>query len=639
MNVMMLSRSVRTRNVLRFCRPYSSSSEATVNGGRYDGNLTDSTTATALRLNLQGKLADKDENDDNALVKNGEPEYYKLSLKKQRLHPHNALGKTTGGELLVLPSKISEYISELTLNQHPQDLRQKVARYYVDLGRTAVHRPAVDKADTDSHLLGVFLQSYASTYSVLKEAQRRMGEEEWRPKKILDVGFGPATGIVALNEVMKDVPDWNPDRKNSVIIGNGAMKKRAKGILKAQEEPEEGEEGSTNISHRLPGYNSTKKYDLIIATHQLYRSDFHFPASVDDHTAHLLSLLEPDGILVLVERGDPKGFESIARARQIMLRPEDHATGDISKTPRVWKGGRKVSSAEDQKLEAPYKVKVLAPCSHHGTCPLSVGLDKRVRSKNSGFYNWCKFGQMVQRPKYMIELKKGQYLASKWDEETPGRGPGGKALAGSGRPGGKSFETASHSYLIVQRSDNKPIETFSSSDSWARVLRPPMKRDKHVIMEVCSPTAEIEQWTVTKGFNKQAYHDARKATGGDLWALSAKSFQARGGNRKALAKAERAVERSKGKFPPEEAGEQQSNEILEQQQEDNIIKDAWEANDLQLEYNQEFEDDDENFELETYFNEMEDEFVKSQKYQRQIAKERKAQHWEKKSKKKTSSRW
>jgi hypothetical protein len=50
-----------------------------------------------------------------------------------------------------------------------------------------------------------------------------------------------------------------------------------------------------------------------------------------------------------------------------------------------------------------------------------------------------------------------------------------------------------------------------------------MKRRGHIILEVCTPSAKIERWTVPRSFSKQAFRDARKARWGDLWALGAKT--------------------------------------------------------------------------------------------------------------------
>jgi ribosomal protein RSM22 (predicted rRNA methylase) len=464
----------------------------------------------------------------------------------QRLHPNTLLGKSTGDRLLVLPEPIAEAINRSTVNYNPQKLRTNAARYYLSLAEGGAHRPAQESVDVETHLTGVFLQNYASLHNILTEARRRLGMT-WRPNRVLDVGFGPATGIVVLNEVFADAHDWDPDRKLAVIIGHPQMKTQATAILQTQiheqklkdeSEPDDSNGGTTRtvIRQQMPAYGSSAKYDLIIASHQLYRSGFHYPASVDDHTSHLISLLAPNGVLVLMERGDPSGFESIARARQIMFRPED--TQDVSKTPRPYKGNA-------QSEQTDFNLRIVAPCAHQGKCPLQVELSRRNQGKDPAFFNWCKFAQMVQRPKFSQELKKGQVLAQKWENDgTDGtavpKGKGGKSLSGGGRPFGKSYETATHSYIVVQRDG-----VSDERDSWPRILRPPLKRDKHVIMEVCSPSSNIEHWTVTQGYDKEAYHDARKASGGDLWALGAKVVQQRGGNRSRISKLAKKIDPTK----------------------------------------------------------------------------------------------
>lgn len=61
----------------------------------------------------------------------------------------------------------------------------------------------------------------------------------------------------------------------------------------------------------------------------------------------ILKLLSPGGHLVLVERGNALGFETIARARQIMIRPESYST-EIGKVPRPYVKGSKL---KPQKLK------------------------------------------------------------------------------------------------------------------------------------------------------------------------------------------------------------------------------------------------------------------------------------------------
>lgn len=513
--------------------------------------------------------------------------------QRSRLDPSTVDGKSIGGKMLVMQSALATRVNEGLQYFDPQKVRANTSKYYVALQNGGAHKASVQPIDVDTHVAGVFLQNYASAYNVLSETRRRVGKE-WRPTRVLDVGFGPATGMVAFNEVFADEvkAGWRPETKTAVVIGHAFMLKRARAILSAQT-AEDFYKAENRINTKIQGHmpqpkNTAQKYDLIMATHQLFRGAHNFPASVDDHTQHLLNLLAPGGVLVLVERGDPNGFETIARARQIMFRPEDYEHSEI-KTPRVWKSGRNIkdtpttttatappltATEDDPDFELPpellaefsveeenstsstapdaadsgYQLEIVAPCSHHGKCPLQIGQEARTKD-TSGVFNWCKFAQLVQRPKFSVELKKGVFLATKWSTDSSGRGETGKGLGGSGRPNGRGHETSTFSYLVVKRPSPSPSSWLSVAEvPTARIMKPPMKRDAHVIMEVCAPTAQIEQWTVPKSFGKQAYHDARKASGGDLWALGAKTRIPRVANAAKLAELlARQAEKQKNK--------------------------------------------------------------------------------------------
>lgn len=513
-----------------------------------------------------------------------------------RLDPATAAGKSIGGKMLVMPQPLASKINQGLQYFDPQKVRANTSKYYISLQNGGPHNPSAAPIDVDTHVAGVLLQNYASAYNVLSETRKQAGRE-WRPERVLDVGFGPATGMLAFNEIFASElkEGWRPKTKTAVVIGHPYMLKRARTILSAQAaedfyEPEN--RINTKIQSFLPqpkvgSGTADQKYDLILATHQLFRGVHQFPASVDDHTSHLLSLLAPGGVLVLIERGDPNGFETIARARQIMFRPEDYPRSAV-KTPRVWKGGRHihdspktttnpataekkpVATEEDPDFELPpellaefdvveevpsassapindfsstsnntFKLEILAPCPHHGACPLQLNPTLRQRD-TAGVFSWCKFAQLVQRPKFSVELKKGVFLATKWSSEDAGRAESGKGMGGSGRPGGRGHETSTFSYLVVKRSEPELAHDFQQQESpneaerlskdTARILKPPLKRDSHVILQVCTAaTNSIENWTVPKSFSKQAYHDARKASGGDLWALGAKTMVARRG--------------------------------------------------------------------------------------------------------------
>ncbi|AAS51290.1 ACR064Wp [Eremothecium gossypii ATCC 10895] len=544
------------------------------------------------------------------------------NAQESRLAEATLAGMAPRGQIQLNP-EIAKVIRKNILSLHvPSSIRSTAARHFVEIYERKIHRPAATRMEVDAHVAALFLQNYAAIYQTLSELRKRVGPG-FNPERVLDVGYGPATGIVALNDLMG--PEYRPSVKEAVILSHPDMQKRAKIILSRQlnEVPDssaaaveelletqqsEGENmddipeeddlvgevmtKKININTRLrkdvPG---SQYYDLIIVTHQLLRQEERFPVQVDENLEHYLNLLAPGGHIVIVERGNPMGFEIIARARQIMLRPENYPE-ERGKIPRPWirgsttkpynytvvpekhtEGSNEIEegtallkeiteqhgevkeadlefepelmeSLRDRSStrEADYHLKIVAPCPHHGKCPLQTGKPAYYELDEGASLKFCNFQQSVERPKYTIELKKGKVLATPWQTPTDAIGIKGKAKAGSGRENGKNSEVVNYSYLIAERAQNDSATiaainaqrqrsgaaesgstVANASETWPRVIRQPTKRKGHVMLDLCAPSGQFEKWVVSKSFDKQAYHDARKAQKGDLWALDAKT--------------------------------------------------------------------------------------------------------------------
>lgn len=509
------------------------------------------------------------ENDFNSKYRTetGEP-IQGSNAEEARLLPKTLEGRVSRDQVKLNPI-ISEAIQNNIMSLHiPSNLRRAASQYFVELHERSLHRPTSSTMEVDSHIASVFVQNYAAIFQSLSELQKRLGKD-FNPQKVLDVGYGPATGIIALNDLMGK--KYRPKVKEATILGHPEMQKRAKIILSRQlneipddvlygeevdkaskdengdeqikteaptdieehnTEQEEKDEDSTeeddlvgeiatkhiNINTRLrkdvPG---SSEYDLIILTHQLLRHEERFPAQIDDNLDHYLKLLAPNGHLVIVERGNPMGFEIIARARQFMIRPENYPE-EHGKIPRPWNRGNKVSNranyssvpiatdsdvienldnlneeeykilmneldkkygeindadlefepellstvkSKTTKNHAPddnYFLKVLAPCAHHRKCPLQIGKPQYYDLDDASKLNYCNFQKTVLRPRFTIELKKGKVLAAPWQTPTDGIGIKGKSSPGSGRKNGKDFEVLNYSYLIAERSSIDPRE-------------------------------------------------------------------------------------------------------------------------------------------------------------------------------------
>lgn len=534
------------------------------------------------------------------------------NAQEARLLPETLKARTFRDQIDLNPI-VKQAISNNILSlQIPGNVRRSAANYFVELYRRKLHKPAKTEMEVDAHIASVFVQNYGSIYQSLAELRKRVGWGKFAPKRILDVGYGPATGILALNDLMGK--DFKPELKEAVILSSLEMQKRAKIILSRQlneivdpvstEAKNETESNDDDIveGNDLIGAVMTKKikietklrksipgsgqYDLIILTHQLLKHEERFPIQIDLNLDHYLKMLSPGGHIVIIERGNPLGFEIIARARQIMIRPENYPD-EHGKIPRPYQKGSAAILAglresdgnetkeeakkfmeeltlrhgevepqdlefepeilremeKDSHTEPSYHLKIIAPCPHHRKCPLQVGNPRYYEYDEGKKLRFCNFQKSIMRPKFTIELKKGKVLATPWQEPTDGVGKPGLAKPGTGRPNGRNYEILNYSYLIAERAPTD-IETVSDIDrqrqeskvvydvgslgdnteqTWPRIINQPIKRKGHVTFDLCGSSGQLEKWVVPKSFNKEIYHDARKACKGDLWGLDGKT--------------------------------------------------------------------------------------------------------------------
>lgn len=546
---------------LRACRPVSRSPYRLLSRSSLDIH---SDTYADIDSDKRGPIAISPDNLSISSFRNADGSWIKGSNSTEaRLHDWTLKGRTD--KLITrLPEAIAEVINEDILAANiPEKLRTKAATIFQSINKDQIQKAPESELDCDGHIAALFLQDYANVRKCIQELQKRLEDAGglW-PERVLDVGYGPSTGMVALNDVLGD--DFRPSVKDSYVVGRnlGAMRKRAKIILSRQqcEQPlerpvesikeeieEDGEEGATSLSVDTSKINIQtklrdslpvdKQYDLIIVNQCLLTRNYNFPRDVDLNLYPILRLLSPGGHIILVERGNALGFETIARARQVMIRPESYER-EHGKIPRPYIKG---SSVKPQKLKAmdkmiteediefekhllekfgeasedelkfefeetgdfeiveeevseevatssptgvDFHLKIVAPCSHHSKCPLQLGnptFYKIPKYKNK--LNFCSYHQTVQRPKFTMELKKGKKLATTWNKSAQDGFGLDKIpkytlqhLEGSGRPGGNDYETGSYSYLIVERSLNDP-ETLSKIEEMRNFQNEQLAKD------------------------------------------------------------------------------------------------------------------------------------------------------------------
>ncbi|KAL8700954.1 MAG: hypothetical protein Q9201_005170 [Fulgogasparrea decipioides] len=405
--------------------------------------------------------------------------------------------------------------------------------------------------EANAYLAAIMPGAYATVLGCLTEVRKRLGPQwvqdllkrEGGPR-VLDAGAGGA-GVLAWRELLRTEweimhPNENvssrrvPFGKSTVVTGSASLRQRSSLLL-----------DNTTFLPRLPDYNPRvdhpslehgkgtprKQYDVILAPYTLWTlQEDHMRKA---HIQNLWSLLKSDGgVLIVIEKGVPRGFELVAGAREVLLKFHIASPGDTKFENRI-----------DEPIEGRYREKevgmIIAPCTNHGKCPMYLFSGKSVGRRDS-----CHFSQRFIRPPFLQRIVdqshhnhediRFSFVAvqrgldqRQVDNFKQGQEAEDDAFAGFDE--GEFPESARGDESDPQHAANdggarmNPINPLS----FPRIVLPPLKKRGHIILDACTPAGKIERWTVPKSYGKQAYADARKARWGDLWALGAKTRIAR----------------------------------------------------------------------------------------------------------------
>lgn len=423
------------------------------------------------------------------------------------------------------------------------------------LGLEAGHSKMSD-IDADAFISTAMPGIYASVTSSLVEVRKRLGpewirgllnrkdgEEDAGPR-ILDAGAGGA-GLSAWQNLVQT--EWDllrekdntlaavPPGKRTVIVGSYQLRHRISRFLE-----------NTQFLPRLPNYSAVensdrqldapevpqkrKVYDVIIATHLLLPLDREWRRR--ETLENLWSMLSPNGgVLIVLEKGHPRGFEAVAEVRQkildeFILAPTAHL--------------RQEPTEPDTEKRARDPGMIIAPCTNHTKCPMYL-----TPGMSPGRKDFCHFSQRFVRPQFLqrilgssnrnhedinfsfIAVRRGTPVSTATPEAAADATD--NLSLSSADPDSDALKPALQGEGATEAALAGYESTPSASPqrphplSLPRNILPPIKRKGHVTLDLCTPSGSIERWTVPKSFSRQAYHDARKARWGDLWALGAKT--------------------------------------------------------------------------------------------------------------------
>lgn len=488
-----------------------------------------------------------------------------MSSDELRTHPHTMTGRSgTSPSTLSLPqAPLVEPISELLARTNWKHLTEASEKAFG--GKGLPSSPAtrnkmknipqkhigldagqhkMSEVEADAYLAAVMPGTYAAVMSTLVEVRKRLGSEwlrdlMFRPggegPRVLDAGAGGA-GAIAWREVLQAewdafIDDGNtggdeaPLGKTTVLTGANTLRHRVSRFL-----------DNTTFLPRLPDYvhaanseellhgavaTGRKSYDIIIAPHTLLhlKEDYRRKNMVQN----LWSLLNPNGgVLILIEKGMPRGFEAIAEARSLLLDLHISSPGDTSTAERM-------SSDSSDGLTVGDKEEgmIIAPCTNHKSCPMYP-----IPGLSYGRKDFCHFGQRYIRPGFLQKVlgaSSRNHEDIKYSYIAVRRGVDARKTSNPLVQGDAATEQSFEGYeehdLPVSDGDSEVGQSNVKFNPLAlpRLILPALKRRGHVTLDLCTPSGKLERWTVPRSFSKAAYRDARKSRWGDLWALGAKT--------------------------------------------------------------------------------------------------------------------
>ncbi|RDA84844.1 hypothetical protein CP532_2087 [Ophiocordyceps camponoti-leonardi (nom. inval.)] len=404
---------------------------------------------------------------------------------------------------------------------------------------------SMSSIEADAFLAVFMPPAYASVLRILREVRKRVGTE-WLQSRlkqgargqlsILDAGSGGAA-LVAWDQIVK--AEWEvlrekgevrrgdepPPSKKAAIVASSRLRERVMTFLPdatlLSRLPDYLHSGQTRGEHLEAGdqQQQQKQYDIVVASHLFLKEDAgHRRQTLLNKLWTLVS--SNGGILVILEKGHPRGFEAMAHARdailnQFLLPQTGFPLLDVRNgvTDDDVKDGGSTGDAKTPLSGERDPGYIIAPCSNQGTCPMY-----EVSGLGQGRKDFCHFDQKFFAPPYYRSVTAGP--------------------KGSGNNQGR----VEFSYVAIRRGVDRGKkmgglqETRRAFDGYfdveegppdmqmlPRQINRPLKKKQHVIMDMCTPEGKLERWTVPKSYDPLTYHDARKSKWGDLWALGAKT--------------------------------------------------------------------------------------------------------------------
>lgn len=407
---------------------------------------------------IMQKNSEEDDLDEPFVRRSGMAEmgWTQLGLSKLPEHIEKHINQIAKGNINAAVRKASDMIHLSAMSSLQKykfkDAVERAKEKGISNVPDSEHYLRYTEADCLAYVVGRMHITYAAVEFALAELKQRA--PDFSPASIMDYGCGPGTAIWASKKT------W-PESLNEAMAVD--LSQQMLDFCDRFQRLADLKMSKWTMQRHL---TSSGRYDLVTCAFAL--SELKSDENRRDVVARLWKMTSD--VLVLVDRGTPRGFSHIAAARQQIL--------DLSKEGSLH---------------------IVAPCPHEKKCPVA---DHK---------QWCHFSQRAYRNKSTRILNtniKENHQDSKFSYVVIRKKP---------RPTMPQISLEMLERPLSELSTSEVEALRLQTYHWPRIVLPPLKRKKHVILDVCSPNGLLERSSVTKSRSKMIYKDGRKTKWGNLW--------------------------------------------------------------------------------------------------------------------------
>lgn len=214
----------------------------------------------------------------------------------------------------------------------------------------------------------------------------------------------------------------------------------------------------------------------------------------------LWSRTKPGGLFIILEDGTAGGFETLLFAREIILgmnapfgdAEAEADSRDLKRNPGLPAGDENRKEAGVPASAVNSHARVVAPCLHSEACPLRGTITP---------HRVCRFQQRFNRPSF---LRKARSMPTGYEDEY-------------------------FSYIVLQKLSHMDEHVAgalqqSRTDVWGRIIRQPLLKGKHVVLDACTVEGALERRVVSKKSAAPGHYPrARQSKWGDVWPVKPSS--------------------------------------------------------------------------------------------------------------------